>query len=409
MNCGLQSINLPEGIEGIKGQAFICCDALTSVFLPSSLTDMGSGIFGYCPGLTSVGPATGDYCIRYSWSDEIPAWAFSGCDYLTTVALPNSITAIPSSLFSNCSKLESIEIPASVTSIGSGAFSNCTALKSIIVPSNVVTIDYRAFSRCLGLKYIVLPNSVASMGTGVLEDCSALDAIFYFGTEVDWNNIEIKNNSNTVLTDTERYYITSYADVCSIVGHDWNGIFCQICDTIRANPFADVPEDSFYYQPVMWAVQKGITNGATDTTFNPNGICLRAHVVTFLHRAAGNPEPSSSSNPFIDAKPSDFFYKPVLWAVENGITNGTSATTFGSYANCNRAAVVTFLWRAAGSPEPKSSGNPFKDVKASDFFYKPVLWAVENGITNGVDATHFGPATDCNRAQVVTFLYRAHN
>ena len=172
------------------------------------------------------------------------------------------------------------------------------------------------------------------------------------------------------------------------------------------NPFTDVPQDSFYYEPVMWAVERGITNGTTATTFNPNGTCLRAHVVTFLHRAAGNPEPGSGNNPFTDVKSSDFFYQPVLWAVEKGITNGTSATTFGSYANCNRAAVVTFLWRAAGSPEPAANNNPFVDVNTTDYFYKPVLWAVENGITNGVDATHFGPATDCNRAQVVTFLYR---
>ena len=175
------------------------------------------------------------------------------------------------------------------------------------------------------------------------------------------------------------------------------------------NPFSDVSEGSFYYEPVMWAVEEGITNGATETTYNPNGTCLRAQVVTFLHRADGNPEPTSTRNPFTDVKSSDFFYKPVLWAVEKGITNGISETTFGSFANCNRAAVVTFLWRAAGSPEPKSTDNPFVDVKTTDYFYKPVLWAVENGITNGVDATHFGPATDCNRAQVVTFLYRAYN
>ena len=157
----------------------------------------------------------------------------------------------------------------------------------------------------------------------------------------------------------------------------------------------------------MWAIEKGITNGATATTFNPGGTCLRAQVVTFLHRAAGNPEPGSGNNPFTDVKTGDFFYKPVLWAVEKGITNGTTATTFGSYTNCNRAAVVTFLWRAAGSPEPKSTSHPFVDVKISDFFYESVLWAVENGITNGIDATHFGPTAYCNRAQVVTFLYRA--
>ena len=180
-------------------------------------------------------------------------------------------------------------------------------------------------------------------------------------------------------------------------------------DDQPTNPFTDVKEGDFYYDPVMWAVENGITTGATATTFNPGGNCLRAHVVTFLHRAEGNPEPSSTKNPFKDVKSSDFFYKPVLWAVEKGITNGTSATTFGSYDNCNRAAVVTFLWRNAGSPEPKSTNNPFVDVKSSDFFYKPVLWAVEQGITNGLDATHFGPATACNRAQVVTFLYRAYN
>ena len=175
------------------------------------------------------------------------------------------------------------------------------------------------------------------------------------------------------------------------------------------NPFTDVPADSFYYDPVLWALENGITTGATATTFDPNGSCLRAHVVTFLHRAAGNPAPTAANNPFTDVKTSDFFYKPVLWAVEEGITNGVSATEFGSFANCNRAAVVTFLWRAAGQPEPASTENPFTDVKTGDFFYKAVLWAVENGITNGVDATHFGPTTACNRAQVVTFLYRAYN
>ena len=174
-------------------------------------------------------------------------------------------------------------------------------------------------------------------------------------------------------------------------------------------PFTDVPKDSFYYEPVVWAVKEGITSGATETTYNPGGTCLRAQVVTFLHRADGNPQPTSTRNPFTDVKSGDFFYQPVLWAVEKGITNGTTATTFGSYANCNRAAVVTFLWRAAGEPEPVSTDNPFTDVNETDFFYKPVLWAVENGITAGIDATHFGPTTDCNRAQVVTFLYRAYN
>ena len=171
--------------------------------------------------------------------------------------------------------------------------------------------------------------------------------------------------------------------------------------------FSDVPADSFYYEPVLWALENGITTGTSATTFNPDGPCLRAHVVTFLWRAEGQPALTHYNNPFTDVGPNDFFFVPVQWAVAEGITNGTSATTFGSSDNCNRAAVVTFLWRASGCPEPKAVNNPFVDVKTTDFFYKAVLWAVENGITNGVDATHFGPAAGCNRAQVVTFLYRA--
>ena len=112
-------------------------------------------------------------------------------------------------------------------------------------------------------------------------------------------------------------------------------------------------------------------------------------------------------NPFLDVNETHFFYDPVLWAVENGITSGMTPTEFGPFSVCNRAQVVTFLWRAAGSPEPTATENPFEDVKEGDFFYKPVLWAVENGITKGLDAAHFGPCSACNRAQVVTFLFRA--
>ena len=175
----------------------------------------------------------------------------------------------------------------------------------------------------------------------------------------------------------------------------------------RENPFTDVPEGSFYIEPVLWAVEKGITTGATETTFNPNGKCQRAQVVTFLWRAAGSPEPKSVENPFTDVKETDFFYKAVLWAVEKGITNGLTKTTFGPYALCNRAQVVTFLWRAQNQPKPTGSDHPFTDVNGDQFYFTPMLWAVEKGITNGLTATTFGPNAICNRAQVVTFLYRA--
>ena len=174
------------------------------------------------------------------------------------------------------------------------------------------------------------------------------------------------------------------------------------------NPFTDVPEGSFYYDPVLWAVEKGITTGATATTFNPNGQCQRAQVVTFLWRAAGSPEPASTVNPFTDVKESDFYYKAVLWAVEQKITNGLTADTFGPFALCNRAQVVTFLWRAMGSPDSTAAVS-FTDVVPGQFYSTAVAWAVEKGITNGISATEFGVGGICNRAQVVTFLYRTYN
>ena len=195
-------------------------------------------------------------------------------------------------------------------------------------------------------------------------------------------------------------------EVISALGHAWKGTGCENCDAKRENPFVDVPEDSFYIDPVLWAVEKGITTGATATTFNPNGECQRAQVVTFLWRAAGSPEPTSTENPFNDVPEDAFYYKAVLWAVEKGITNGLTATTFGPFALCNRAQVVTFLYRAMGEPEVTATEHPFTDVAEDQFYFKAMLWAVGNGITNGLTTTTFGPTAICNRAQVVTFLYR---
>ena len=172
------------------------------------------------------------------------------------------------------------------------------------------------------------------------------------------------------------------------------------------NPFVDVKEGKFYYESVLWAVKKGITNGVTDNTFAPENECTRGHVVTFLWRAAGSPEPKNADNPFTDVKEGKFYYKAVLWAVENGITNGMTDTTFEPDTKCNRGQVVTFLWRARKMPEPTSTSHPFTDVVEGKFYYKAMLWAVEKGITNGMTATTFAPDNICNRGQVVTFLYR---
>ena len=171
--------------------------------------------------------------------------------------------------------------------------------------------------------------------------------------------------------------------------------------------FDDVKDPAqYYYEPVYWAVDKSITTGTGAATFSPNAGCTRAQVVTFLWRAAGEPEPTKGDNPFQDVKPNAYYYKAVLWAVEKGITTGTSATTFRPDATCTRGQIVTFLWRYNDMPEPTKTDNPFADVKADQYYYKAVLWAVEKDITKGTSDTKFCPDSTCTRGQIVTFLYR---
>ena len=171
--------------------------------------------------------------------------------------------------------------------------------------------------------------------------------------------------------------------------------------------FYDVPTGAFYYNPVTWAVGSNVTSGMSAYTFAPMDPCTRGHVVTFLWRAAGCPEPKSTSTPFTDVSAGKFYYKAVLWAVENGITAGMTPTTFEPNSYCTRGQVVTFLWRAAGKPAASSTSHPFTDVSSSAFYYKAMLWAVENGITAGMSKTTFAPNNICTRGQVVTFLSRA--
>ena len=174
------------------------------------------------------------------------------------------------------------------------------------------------------------------------------------------------------------------------------------------NPFTDVPAGSYYEDAVIWAVDKGITTGTSATTFNPNGICTRAQAVTFLWRAAGSPAAKSAVMPFTDVKAGSYYYDAVLWAVEQGITKGTSDTMFSPDATCSRAQIVTFLWRSQKSPAA-GTANPFADVAADTYYIDAVLWAVKHNITVGTTFSIFSPDEECTRAQIVTFLYRAHN
>ena len=173
-----------------------------------------------------------------------------------------------------------------------------------------------------------------------------------------------------------------------------------------SNPFVDVPDNAYYTHPVLWAVEQGITYGTSDTTFSPNAQCTRAQMVAFLWRYAGSPQPTATHTDFQDISPKDYYYRAVLWAVEQGITYGTSDTTFDPQGTCTRAQTVSFLYRMAGRPTPTSGGTPYQDVPQSQYYYNAVLWAAQQGITYGTSDTTFSPNAQCTRAQIVSFLYR---
>ena len=182
-------------------------------------------------------------------------------------------------------------------------------------------------------------------------------------------------------------------------------VAAEFVKEVEVSPFADVATDAYYYDAVKWAVEKSITNGVSETLFGPDQACTRAQIVTFLWRAAGSPEPKSGSS-FADVAADAYYAKAVAWAVENGITKGTSETTFHPDETCTRAQGVTFLYRALGKLAAAQAG--FTDVAADSYYADAVNWAAENGVTKGISETLFGPDGSCTRAQIVTFLYRAY-
>lgn len=172
------------------------------------------------------------------------------------------------------------------------------------------------------------------------------------------------------------------------------------------NPFEDVTAEDYYYDAVLWAVKQGITEGDGDSTFSPEKTCTRAEIVTFLWRAAGSPEPKTQDLTFTDVSQDEYYCKAVLWALENGITLGTGDTTFSPEEPCTRAQGLTRLWRAMQAPEA-AAADGFLDVAADAYYAEAVQWAVAQDVTNGTGPSTFSPDADCTRAQIVTFLWRA--
>lgn len=221
------------------------------------------------------------------------------------------------------------------------------------------------------------------------------------GYELDKLVVTDKNGDSIRLTDkgNDKYTFTMPSGKVTV-----EATFTRVEQEDETISFIDVSASAYYYDAVKWAVEKGITSGTSAPTFSPNANCTRAQMVTFLWRAAGSPK-AAGSNPFTDVDSGAYYYDAVMWAVEKGITSGTSATTFAPDATVTRGQTVTFLYRANNSPAV-TGANPFTDVAADAFCNAAVQWAAQEGITSGTSATTFEPGSACTRAQIVTFMFR---
>ncbi|MCI6730129.1 MAG: leucine-rich repeat protein [Clostridiales bacterium] len=434
----ITAASIPTKIKGwdvrwIMWTAFFGCDRRVTVTIPESVTSMESGTFRVCPSLTGI------------WVDEQNEFYSSDaagvlfdknqttlicapCGIQGSYTIPNSVTHIGEYAFQSCSGLTSISIPGSVTGFGKNVFEGCESLSNLIIAEGVTDIGPYAFAGCISLTSVVIPKSVEWIRIGAFMDCSELASITILNPQCAVCCVSVSGQINSSLgmpglttvysyegatgyiedmdkTGVYAYYPQSYAET---FGYDFRVIASDQPTPIDPveNPFIDVPENRFYYKPVLWAVDNGITQGMTETTFEPELSCTRGQVVTFLWRACGSPEPQGTDCPFVDVSASRFYYQAVLWAVENGITAGIDATHFAPEQTVTRSQFVTFLWRAEGKPQASGAETPFTDLNAERFYYSAVLWAVENDITAGLDKTHFAPESPCTRGQVVTFLYR---
>ena len=296
--------------------------------------------------------------------------------------------------------------------------------------------DYRPLERGphSGLIFAQIRKGIdGDTWTAILVDYVAIPVIaHYYQSEVHEPTCTAEGYTSYTCQDCGK---TIRQDVVEALGHDWDqgtvvkpatitetGLIsykCSRCGGTKtevipklegpANPFVDVAEGKYYYGAVLWAYYHDpqITGGTDATHFSPGKNCTREQIVSFLWKAYGAEEPTMTFNPFSDVKESKYYYKAVLWAVQNGITGGSGDGKFGVGKSCTREQAVSFLWKAAGAPEPKGTDCPFEDVKPEKYYYKAVLWAVENGVTGGTSATKFGVGKVCTRGQIVTFLYKA--
>ena len=583
----LESISFPSTLESIGKGAFLENKSLEEVVIPESVTEIDSGAFQLCTGLKKVDVNANISTLSSALFNEcsslaevelpntirtIESQAFKGCKGLTEIILPTNLETIGTQAFFLCTSLKTVVIPDGVTTISDQVFGNCKSIETVILPASVETVGKQAFQGAFnsesatfimlgdnppsnfnenafgindnirpdeanftviipagsedayaaktglgnyvtqddeggtkpGISYSLSIPATASVYTGSTTTLAVTSTIPTDATlEVISSNgaatavlsadnstitvtgvsdgtatitVTMKLNGATLISKSCTVTVTTYIpptgggssdptysislpskvtggevsiqkryaekgetvtitvtpddgyELDELIVTDSKGNELDLTDkgngkfTFKmpagrveievsfqeiviepVNPFTDVSTSDYYYDAVLWAVENGVTNGTSATTFGPNMAVSRAQMVTFLWRAHGSPK-ATGTNPFTDVSTSDYYYDAVLWAVANGVTNGTSATTFSPDMAVTRAQAVTFQWRAAGSPVV--SGSSFGDVATDAYYVNAVTWAVANGITNGTGGNTFSPDVVVSRAQAVTFLYR---
>ena len=426
----LDDIVFGSEVKKIPGRLFQDCTGLTHVEIPGGITEIGNFAFSGCTNLANVTFNKGLKKVGFD--------AFLGCVALKNIVLPEGLNSLDAS-FKDCISIESVYIPATIEE-SDWAFSGCQKLSNVTFGSGIEKVPGRLFQDCTGLTHIEIPGTVTEIGNWAFSGCDALKSIsfgkymssiafcsfskctnltdvYYGGTQPQWAEIKIDSNNDPLIGATIHYN----ADIPNTPDTKPEptptpGPTDKPTPTPPVTPtpsptstpkFTDVKSGAYYYDAVIWAVKKGVTSGTGNNKFSPNASCTRGQIVTFLWRAAGSPDPVSSANPFSDVKPSDYFYKAVLWAVENNITSGIGGGRFGPGGACTRGQAVTFLWRAEKSPNA-SAGSLFSDVKSGSYYEKAVDWAVSKNVTSGTGNGKFSPDASCTRGQIVTFLYRAN-
>lgn len=327
---------------------------------------------------------------------QIGTHAFADCAGLTGVRLNSGLQQIDESAFAGCAQLSSVTIPASVTEIGDGAFSAC-GLTSVTLQPGLKQIGWSMFFGCGKLKTLTLPASVTDVGGWAFAECDSLTDLI-----IENGNAQIGEYAFAQKDDAGVQVVGNLPNVT--VHAPAGGAVESYCreNNIRFAPrsFTDVSISSPYADAIEWAVAQKITTGKTASVFAPEEECTQAQILTFLWRAYGSPEPSGD-NPFTNDIP-DAYAKAAVWACEKGLVPGGA---FNVNQPCTRAMAVTYLWQAAGAPAPSVSVG-FTDVPASAAYAQAVSWALEKGITTGTSAAAFSPDDICRRGQIVTFLFR---